>query len=157
DSCWVVYRVGRFCRERARDVCGIAGVIDLAGQRAAPPGVLAAMAAALYHRGPDEDGFLEQPGVGLASRRLSIVGLKDGRQPIANEDRNVWVVYNGEIFDYPEKKAALEAKGHHFRTSTDTELLPHLWEEYGEGMFEHVRGQFALALWDTRRNVLILA
>src|SRR5437764_1104176 len=115
------------------------------------------MAAALYHRGPDEDGFLEEAGIALASRRLSIVGLKDGRQPIANEDQSVWVVYNGENFDYLEIKAALEAKGHHFRTSTDTELLPHLWEEYGEGMFEHVRGQFAFALWDQRQNRLILA
>jgi asparagine synthase (glutamine-hydrolysing) len=138
-------------------VCGIAGVVDLAGRRAAPPDVLAAMAAALYHRGPDEDGFLEHDGVGLASRRLSIVGLSDGRQPIGNEDRSVWVVFNGELFDYPEKKAELESKGHRFRTHTDTELLPHLWEEYGEGMFEHVRGQFAFALWDTRKNILLLA
>jgi asparagine synthase (glutamine-hydrolysing) len=138
-------------------VCGIAGMVDLAGRRAAPGGVLADMAAALYHRGPDEDGVLTEAGVAVASRRLSIVGLKDGRQPIGNEGRSVWVVYNGEIFDYPETKAALEAKGHHFRTATDTELLPHLWEEYGEGMFEHVRGQFAFALWDTRKNCLILA
>jgi asparagine synthase (glutamine-hydrolysing) len=115
------------------------------------------MAAALYHRGPDEDGFLAEDGVSLASRRLSIVGLADGQQPIANEDRSVWVVYNGEMFDYPETKAALQAQGHHFRTSTDTELLPHLWEQYGEGMFTHVRGQFAFALWDTRQHRLILA
>src|SRR5205823_8381544 len=113
-------------------VCGIAGVVDLAGRRAAPPGVLAAMAAALHHRGPDEDGFLDQDGVHFASRRLSIVGLQDGRQPIGNEDRSVWVVFNGELFDYPEKKAELQAKGHQFRTHTDTELLPHLWEEHGE-------------------------
>src|SRR5947207_459143 len=119
--------------------------------------MLAAMAAALYHRGPDEDGFLERGGVGLANRRLSIVGLGDGRQPIANEDRSVWVVFNGELFDYPEMKQALEAKGHHFRTHTDTELLPHLWEQYGDGMFEHVRGQFAFALWDSRKRVLTLA
>ena len=90
-------------------------------------------------------------------RRLSIVGLADGRQPICNEDRSVWVVYNGEMFDYPEIKAVLQAKGHQFRTSTDTELLPHLWEEYGEEMFAHVRGQFAFALWDRRKHSLILA
>ncbi|HEY1378404.1 MAG TPA: asparagine synthase (glutamine-hydrolyzing), partial [Gemmataceae bacterium] len=144
-------------------MCGIAGVVDLAGRRAADPlrgypaDMLAAMAAALYHRGPDEDGFLRQDGVALANRRLSIVGLGDGRQPISNEDQTVWVVFNGELFDYPEQKAALEAKGHHFRTHTDTELLPHLWEEYGDGMFDHVRGQFAFCLWDTRQNVLVLA
>lgn len=138
-------------------MCGIAGIVDLAGRRAAPPGVLAAMAAALYHRGPDEGGFLERDGVAFASRRLSIVGLKDGRQPLCNEDRSVWVVYNGELFDYPEMRAYLEAKGHRFRTSTDTELLPHLWEEHGERMFDHLRGQFAFALWDARRSILILA
>jgi asparagine synthase (glutamine-hydrolysing) len=145
-----------FDREE-RAVCGIAGAVDLAGRRAAPPEMLAAMAAALYHRGPDEDGFLRRDGINLASRRLSIVGLADGRQPISNEDQSVWVVFNGELFDYPETKAALEAKGHQFRTHTDTELLPHLWEEYGEGMFEHVRGQFAFCLWDTKQNTLVLA
>jgi asparagine synthase (glutamine-hydrolysing) len=119
--------------------------------------MVARMAAALYHRGPDEDGFLRRDGINLASRRLSIVGLADGRQPIGNEDQSVWVVFNGELFDYPETKVALEAKGHQFRTHTDTELLPHLWEEYGEGMFDHVRGQFAFCLWDTKQNTLVLA
>ena len=138
-------------------MCGIAGVVDLAGRQAAPPDMLARMADALYHRGPDEDGFLNCDGISLASRRLSIVGLSDGRQPIGNEDQSVWVVFNGELFDYPETKVALEAKGHRFRTHTDTELLPHLWEEYGEGMFDHVRGQFAFCLWDTKHNILVLA
>ena len=103
------------------------------------------MSRALLHRGPDEEGFFIRPGLGLASRRLSIVGLADGQQPIFNEDRNVAVVFNGELFDYPEERAALEAKGHRFATHTDTELLPHLWEEYGERMFDRVRGQFAFA------------
>jgi asparagine synthase (glutamine-hydrolysing) len=138
-------------------MCGIAGVVDLAGKRAAPGRVVHRMANAMFHRGPDEDGFLDQPGMRLANRRLSIVGLADGRQPISNEDQTVWVVFNGELFDYPEKRPALEAKGHHFRTHTDTELIPHLWEEYGEGMFEHLKGQFAFCLWDSRKNCLILA
>src|SRR5919201_997076 len=139
-------------------MCGIAGIVDLSGERRpVPSGVLPAMARAIVHRGPDEDGFLERPGLHLASRRLSIVVLADGQQPIANEDRSVWVVFNGELFDYPETKAALEAKGHRFRTHTDTELLPHLWEEYGDGLFAHVRGQFAFALWDQRRRTLVLA
>jgi asparagine synthase (glutamine-hydrolysing) len=138
-------------------VCGIAGIIDLAGRRPDPRGALAAMAAALLHRGPDEDGFLDRDGIHLASRRLSIIGLKDGRQPIFNEDQTVAVVYNGELFDYPERRSELQAKGHRFRTSTDTEILPHLWEEYGELMFEHVRGQFAFCLWDSRKNTIILA
>jgi asparagine synthase (glutamine-hydrolysing) len=138
-------------------MCGIAGIVNLGEQRRVPPGAVPAMAAALFHRGPDEDGFLERPGLALASRRLSIVGLADGRQPIANEDRSVWTVFNGELFDYPEVRADLEKRGHRFRTHCDTELIPHLWEDYQEEMFTHLRGQFALALWDERRRELILA
>src|SRR5262245_59601818 len=105
-------------------MCGIAGIVDLSGSRTVPPGTIRAMADALVHRGPDEDGFLERPGLALASRRLSIVGLADGRQPISNEDRSVWVVYNGELFDYPEERAELEGRGHRFSTHTDTEVIP---------------------------------
>jgi asparagine synthase (glutamine-hydrolysing) len=138
-------------------MCGIAGLINLADRGPAPAGVLQAMAASLFHRGPDEDGFLERNGVSLASRRLSIVGLSDGRQPISNEDRNVFVVFNGEFFDYPEAKARLEGRGHKFRTHCDTELIPHTWEDHQEAMFEHLRGQFALALYDERRGRVVLA
>src|SRR5258708_6462019 len=138
-------------------MCGIAGIIDLSGNRPAPADALRRMADAIVHRGPDEDGYLEAPGLGFASRRLSIVGLFDGKQPIANEDRSVWVVYNGELFDYPERKAELEARGHIFRTHCDTELFPHLWEEYGEDMLVRLRGQFAFALWDSRQRCIILA
>jgi asparagine synthase (glutamine-hydrolysing) len=137
-------------------MCGIAGVIDLAGRRPAPAGAVEAMAAALYHRGPDEDGFLTGPSLAFASRRLSIIGLADGRQPLFNEDRSVAVVYNGELFDYPETRAELEGRGHRFTTHCDTELLPHLWEEHGEGMFERLRGQFAVALWDRVRRLVVL-
>jgi asparagine synthase (glutamine-hydrolysing) len=138
-------------------MCGIAGLIDLTDKRPVPPGMLRRMADAIFHRGPDEDGYLDEPGIGLANRRLSIVGLKDGKQPIWNEDRSIVVVFNGEFFDYPEVKAQLEAKGHQFRTHCDTELIPHLWEDHQEGMFEYLKGQFALALWDRRRNCIILA
>ena len=138
-------------------MCGIAGIIDLSGSRPIPPGILKRMADAITHRGPDEDGYLEEPGVGLANRRLSIVGLADGKQPIYNEDRSVVTVFNGEFFDYPEVKAKLEAKGHVFRTHCDTELIPHLWEDHQEEMFAHLKGQFALALWDRKRRVVILA
>jgi asparagine synthase (glutamine-hydrolysing) len=139
-------------------MCGIAGLIDLRGERRIPGRTLRRMADAIVHRGPDEDGFLDsEPGIGLANRRLSIVGLADGKQPISNEDGSVVVVFNGEFFDYPEVKAQLQAKGHVFRTHCDTEIIPHLWEEYGEGMFAHLRGQFALALWDRRQRRLILA
>jgi asparagine synthase (glutamine-hydrolysing) len=138
-------------------MCGIAGAVDLAGNRSVPQAVLTAMANAIVHRGPDEDGYLQGGGISVVSRRLSIVGLQDGRQPINNEDGTIAAVFNGELFDYPEIKADLESKGHRFRTHCDTELFPHLWEEYGEGMFEHLHGQFALALWDARQYRLILA
>jgi asparagine synthase (glutamine-hydrolysing) len=138
-------------------MCGIAGLLDLRGSRPVPHHAIEAMAQALVHRGPDEHGFLEQPGLALASRRLSIIGLSDGRQPIANEDGSVMVVFNGELFDYPERRAELEGHGHHFATHCDTELIPHLWEEHGEAMFERLRGQFAIALWDRHRQRLYLA
>ena len=138
-------------------MCGIAGMFDLSGERAAPAGVVPAMAQAILHRGPDEDGFLVRQGFQLANRRLSIVGLADGKQPIANEDRTVWTVFNGEFFEYRDKRAFLESKGHVFRTHTDTELIPHLWEEYREQMFDHLKGQFSLCLWDSRTNEVILA
>lgn len=138
-------------------MCGIAGIIDLAGSRPIPPRILTRMADAIVHRGPDEDGYLVEPGVGFANRRLSIVGLFDGKQPISNEDGSVVTVFNGEFFDYREAKAKLEAKGHVFRTHCDTELIPHLWEDHQEGMFEYLKGQFAIALWDRKRHCIILA
>jgi asparagine synthase (glutamine-hydrolysing) len=138
-------------------MCGIAGIIDLSGQRRPiAPGVIRAMAAAIVHRGPDDDGFLEEPGLALASRRLSIVGLSDGRQPIWNEDRSVAVVFNGELFDYPEMRKELEGRGHRFATHCDTEVVPHRWEDHQEGMFDHLRGQFALCLYDRRRRRIVL-
>lgn len=137
-------------------MCGIAGMINLTERAPVPPGSLRAMAESIIHRGPDEDGYFERPGLGLASRRLSIVGLFDGRQPITNEDRSIHVVFNGEFFDYPESRAKLEARGHQFRTHCDTELIPHTWEDHQEGMFEYLRGQFAIALWDEKRQCLIL-
>lgn len=138
-------------------MCGIAGIVDMKGKRNAPPALARRMADVIIHRGPDEDGYLDQPGISLSMRRLSIVGLADGKQPISNEDGTVWTVFNGEFFDYPETKAMLESKGHVFRTHTDTELIPHLWEEYGEQMFTYLKGQFAICLWDQKRNIMILA
>jgi asparagine synthase (glutamine-hydrolysing) len=138
-------------------MCGIAGLVNLTGRGTVPPGVLRNMAQAIYHRGPDEDGFLEAPGLGFASRRLSIVGLADGRQPIKNEAGDVTVVFNGELFDYPEVRAELERRGHHYRTHCDTEMLVHLWEDHGDAMLEKLRGQFAVALWDQKARRVVLA
>jgi asparagine synthase (glutamine-hydrolysing) len=137
-------------------MCGIAGILDLAGNRAVANGIIQKMTQALIHRGPDEEGYFQRPGVALGSRRLSIVGLADGQQPVFNEDRSVSAVFNGEFFDYLEKRAELEARGHRLVTHCDTEIIPHLWEESQEGLFERLRGQFALALWDERRHRLVL-
>jgi asparagine synthase (glutamine-hydrolysing) len=137
-------------------MCGIAGIVDLAGHRTVAGGIVQRMTQAIIHRGPDEEGYFQRPGVVLGSRRLSIVGLSDGQQPVANEDRSVSVVFNGEFFDFPEKRAELEACGHRLVTHCDTEIIPHLWEDHEEGMFERMRGQFAVALWDERRHRLVL-
>jgi asparagine synthase (glutamine-hydrolysing) len=138
-------------------MCGIAGIIDLSGaRRPVPGGAVRAMADAIIHRGPDEDGYFDRPGLSFASRRLSIVGLADGRQPISNEDGSISVVFNGELFDYPEMKAALEAKGHQFRTHCDTEIIPHAYEDHPEALFDQLRGQFAIALHDAKRNRVLL-
>ena len=121
-----------------------------------PPGILRRMADALSHRGPDGDGYFER-GVGLASRRLSIVDLADGRQPIANEDGSVVTVFNGELFDHRSLRHALEAKGHRFATHCDTEVIPHLWEDHQDQIFARLQGQFAFALFDQSRRRVILA
>ena len=138
-------------------MCGIAGIIDITGRRPIPPDLLQRMADAITHRGPDEDGYFEAPGIGLANRRLSIVGLADGRQPVTNEDSSIVTVFNGEFFDYPARKSALEARGHRFRTHCDIELIPHLWEDHGEETLERLRGQFAVAVWNRERHTLVLA
>jgi asparagine synthase (glutamine-hydrolysing) len=138
-------------------MCGIAGIVNLTEPADIDPQIVRRMAEAITHRGPDEDGYFFRPCVALANRRLSIVGLADGKQPISNEDHSVSVVFNGELFDYPEVKAQLQSKGHQFRTHCDTELIPHLYEEHGEGVFEKLRGQFAVALWDERKRQLLLA
>src|SRR6266853_485263 len=137
-------------------MCGIAGMIDLTGQRRVPEGSIQRMARALLHRGPDEEGFLVRPGLALAARRLSIVGLADGQQPVFNEERSVSVVFNGELFDYVERREELRARGHQFVTHCDTEVIPHLWEDHGEEMWKRLRGQFATALWDERQRQLQL-
>src|SRR6185436_4217795 len=109
-----------------------------------------------HHRGPDGTGIYQDGDVGLAHARLSIIDLEGGRQPIHNEDKTVWVVFNGEIFNYVELRPALEAQGHRFYTHSDTEVIVHLYEQYGDDFVQHLNGQFAIALWDTRRKRLVL-
>jgi len=111
----------------------------------------------LVRRGPDEGGTFRELGVGLAMRRLSIIDLHSGRQPIHNEDATVWVVFNGEIYNYRELRAVLLQRGHRFQTNTDTEVIVHLYEEYGDDLVDHLRGMFAFSLWDTRRRRALVA
>ncbi|HJV96010.1 MAG TPA: asparagine synthetase B, partial [Albitalea sp.] len=138
-------------------MCGIAGI--LSGANAARPerAELAAMIAQLHHRGPDGTGLLCEAEVGLAHARLSIIDLAGGDQPIHNEDRSVWVVFNGEIFNYIELRAELEQAGHRFYTHSDTEVIVHLYEQHGADFVQHLNGQFAIALWDQRAKRLVLA
>ena len=138
-------------------MCGMAGVIDLTGRREPDRGMIARMGAALTHRGPDETGTLFAPSVGAIQRRLSIVGLGNGQQPIFNEDRTVAVICNGELFDYPERKAELQARGHVFRGGSDCELIVHFYEEHGEDLFPHLKGQFAFVLFDFAKRIVLLA
>lgn len=138
-------------------MCGIAGILQRDGAAPVMEESLRAMAGAISHRGPDSEGIWTAPGVGLAHRRLSIIDLAGGHQPIANEDGSVQIVFNGEIYNYRELQKELERQGHRFRTSSDTEVIVHLYEELGERVVERLRGMFAFAIWDTKRNRLLLA
>ena len=135
-------------------MCGIAGIVDPAEVQ---PEEVRRMADALAHRGPDDATVHVEPGVGFGFRRLAIIDLVTGRQPIPNEDGSVRVMLNGEIYNYRELKAGLEARGHRFRTVSDTEVLVHLYEELGPELVRELRGMFAFALWDGRRRRLLLA
>ena len=137
-------------------MCGIVGIVRPGGQ-SVEEDVLASMCDAIRHRGPDDDGFYLRDSVGLAMRRLSIIDLAGGKQPIANEDETAWIVFNGEIYNYLELRARLEKLGHRFRTDSDTEAIVHAYDEYGADCPKHLRGMFAFAIWDERKNELFLA
>ncbi len=138
-------------------MCGIAGIVYADRDRPVDPALLKAMGDAIAHRGPDAEGFWSDPGIGLVHRRLSIIDLAGGDQPIGNEDGSIQVVFNGEIYNYQDLRRDLEARGHRFRTKSDTEVLVHLYEEHGDALVERLRGMFAFALWDRNRRVLVLA
>ncbi len=138
-------------------MCGVAGILDLKGTRSPNPAELRRMIEALHHRGPDGFGFHLDGPIGLAHARLSIIDLAGGWQPIHNEDRSVFVVFNGEIFNYIELRRDLELQGHRFYTQSDTEVIVHLYEQHGLDFLQYLNGQFALALWDARRARLVLA
>ena len=138
-------------------MCGIAGIFDSRERAPVDGAVLRCMTDSLIHRGPDASGFFEAPGVGLGHRRLSIIDLSGGQQPLFNEDGSVVVVYNGEIYNFQALTRELEALGHRFSTRSDTEVIVHGWEEWGPAVVERFRGMFAFALWDQNQETLFLA
>ena len=137
-------------------MCGIAGVVAR-DDEVVDVADIHRMCQAIVHRGPDDEGIYAQGAVGLGMRRLSIIDLSGGRQPISNEDSSVWVVFNGEIYNFPELRAELESRGHRFSTHTDTEVIVHLYEEMGADCVKKLRGMFAIALYDLKRRSLLLA
>src|SRR4051812_16822989 len=138
-------------------MCGIAGIFEARSRREIDRGLLERMGNSLFHRGPDAGGVHVEPGLGLVHRRLSIIDLSTGQQPLYNEDGSVAVVFNGEIYNYQDLVGELSACGHTFRTRSDTEAIVHGWEEWGERCVERFRGMFAFALWDRNRETLFLA
>jgi asparagine synthase (glutamine-hydrolysing) len=138
-------------------MCGIAGIFDTRGNRPIDQALLARMNEQQHHRGPDETGLHAEAGVGLAHKRLSIIDLSSGHQPLFNEDGSVVVVFNGEIYNFVELMPELQALGHVFRTHCDTEVIVHAWEQWGEKCVERFRGMFAFALWDRNKQTLFMA
>ncbi|MCL5999499.1 MAG: asparagine synthase (glutamine-hydrolyzing) [Chloroflexi bacterium] len=138
-------------------MCGITGVLNRVDAPPVTEATLRQMLAMIRHRGPDEIGIYRDEWVGLGNARLSIIDLSGGQQPISNEDGTLWIVFNGEIFNYLELRPELEARGHQFATHCDTEVIVHLYEDYGPGCLSRLNGQFAIAIWDTRNRSLFLA
>jgi asparagine synthase (glutamine-hydrolysing) len=138
-------------------MCGICGTLLFSRDAQVDGAELRAMNERIIHRGPDEDGFYLQGRIGLAMRRLSIVDLSGGQQPISNEDGTIWIVFNGEIYNYPDLKRDLEKRGHRFKTRSDTEAIVHAYEEYGVECPTKLNGMFAFAIWDARRERLFLS
>ncbi len=138
-------------------MCGICGVVNAGNDSLIDKGILHQMCQTIYHRGPDDDGFYFDQQAGLGMRRLSIIDLVSGDQPVSNEDETLWVVFNGEIYNYKSLHADFVGKGHRFKTKSDTEVIVHAYEEYGERCPEYFNGMFAFALWDVPRRRLLLA
>ena len=138
-------------------MCGIAGIILKNPKNCIDVSQIKKMCDAIYHRGPDEWGHFVKGHVGIGMRRLSIIDLAGGTQPIHNEDQTVWIVFNGEIYNYRDLRSTLEKQGHKFYTNSDTETIIHLYEQYGEDCVKHLRGMFAFAIWDSKTETLFLA
>ena len=135
-------------------MCGICGIFEPGRETAIDPTRVKAMADTIRHRGPDDEGCYTAPGIGLGFRRLSIIDVKGGHQPLSNEDGTIWIAFNGEIYNFEELNRRYLSSGHRFKTRSDTETIVHLYEELGEDCFAQLRGMFAIALWDGRRKRL---
>jgi asparagine synthase (glutamine-hydrolysing) len=138
-------------------MCGIAGILEFGRDARADSGALRNMCQIMAHRGPDDDGFYTDGPAGIGMRRLSIVDLATGHQPISNEDGSLWIVFNGEIYNHLSLREQLIARGHAYRTHSDTETIVHLYEEYGRDCVQHLRGMFAFAIWDRNKKTLFIA
>ena len=138
-------------------MCGIAGMVRTDSDGRVDQATIHRMCEAIVHRGPDEEGIFVKAGVGLGMRRLSIIDLSGGHQPIFNEDKTIWIVFNGEIYNFPELRGELEKRGHRFSTHSDTEVIVHLYEDLGADCVKKLRGMFAFALYDERRGTLLMA
>ena len=138
-------------------MCGITGIINFDKEQGINSSVLKNMSDSIIHRGPDDEGFYINRNIGLGFRRLSIIDLEAGHQPMANENDTIHIVFNGEIYNYLENRILLQKKGYIFKTDSDTEVIVHLYEEYGENCLKYLRGMFAFAIWDNNKQQLFCA
>src|SRR5438477_12594919 len=137
-------------------MCGITGQFNFQQREPVERETIVRMARSIAHRGPDDEGFFIAGPIGLGFRRLSIIDLAGGHQPMSDGEETVWVIFNGEIYNYRELRAELQAKGHHFRTNSDTEVIVHGYKQWGLDVFNHLNGMFGLAIWDVRRKRLVV-
>ncbi len=138
-------------------MCGICGQIKIASDEPVDQNTIRRMAQTIFHRGPDDDGYFFDRSLGFGFRRLSIIDLSGGHQPMADAEESVWLVFNGEIYNYQELRAELESHGHKFRTSSDTEVIIHGYKQWGNDVFNHLNGMFGVAIWDVEKRKLVVA
>src|SRR5213593_596988 len=138
-------------------MCGICGQLNFARNEPVEPETIRQITESIRHRGPDDEGYLISGPLGLGFRRLSIIDLAGGHQPMADAEQTVWVIFNGEIYNFRELRHQLEGRGHRFRTSSDTEVIVHGYKEWGTGVFDRLNGMFGVAIWDVPRQRLVLA
>ena len=138
-------------------MCGICGQFNFVRNEPVEPEIVRRMADSIAHRGPDDEGYFFSGRLGLGFRRLSIIDLAGGHQPMSDAEETVWVILNGEIYNFKELRAELEQRGHHFRTRSDTEVIVHGYKEWGSDVFNHLNGMFGVAIWDAKKERLIVA